>query len=752
MTDPISNALTQLTAYGLQLDQFECDGKLRRVKTTDDKGSKKSGWYVAHEFTLDSGRTVITGRFGNWKVSDEPQEFKFDATFTESEKAAFKAKQEAQRQAAAKEKRARQKQAAARAEKSWPNLPKEGHSDYLARKKIYGFVCRYSRGWIAIPLYKNNKLVGLQWIKPDGEKIFLTGTEKEGASTIIQQGSDDLPRILCEGYSTGCSLAMAKPEHTVEACHDAGNLLVVAKAYIKSKIPFMVAADNDHQLAVRRPDIGNKGINIAREIQRLSPKTPIYWPDFLPEDSGSDFNDLHVSKSLDAVREIFNRREPQALVSEDSQDNGFNELCPPFEGEQVDDDPPPDPDWQLRLTKVKSRGGPLKIEGTASNIALIFEHDPEFSKALSYCDFSYRIIKRREIMPQVTDGEWIDSDTSAALIWMARKYGFEPSDPKLAHALVNVAKHNRFHPVRDYLENVVWDKKERLANWLADVYESDAPPDYLAAAGKKFLIGAVARIFRPGCKMDNVLILEGEQGLRKSTSVHKLFGEWFSDSPIPLGDKDSYQNIQGIWCHELAELDSFNKAESTTAKNFFTQTRDRYRPSYGHRAEDFPRQTVFVGTTNQDEYLKDYTGNRRYWPVKCRIANLELIEAYRDQYWAEAVHLYKQGATWWIESEAERQLFEAEQDSRLQVDPWQYHIERYLTKDAGEYVTSAEILSDAIKKDAGHVTKADQNRISPIMQAIGWKHKKKRIWVGTEKLPRWVYVRPEKPSKVGELE
>ena len=246
--------------------------------------------------------------------------------------------------------------------------------------------------------------------------------------------------------------------------------------------------------------------------------------------------------------------------------------------------------------------------------------------------------------------------------------------------------------------------------------------------------------------MDNVIILEGAQGIRKSPSINVLFGDWFSDAPIPLGDKDSYQNIQGVWGHELAELDSFNKAETTTAKNFFSQQKDRYRPSYGRRAQDFPRQTVFIGTTNQTEYLKDYTGNRRYWPVKCHAVDLEQLKENRDQLWAEALHRFRDGEIWWISNDEEQLLFEEEQDLRMQVDPWQHLVEAYLRSITKDYITSAEILIDAIGKDSGHINRADQNRVGPNMRVLGWRNTKKRILIdvnSTEKIPRHVYVRAQ---------
>ena len=280
----------------------------------------------------------------------------------------------------------------------------------------------------------------------------------------------------------------------------------------------------------------------------------------------------------------------------------------------------------------------------------------------------------------------------------------------------------------------------RIHKWLADVYESPTHGGYLELVGKYFLVGAVARVMRPGCKMDNVMILEGRQGLRKSTSVATLFGEWFSDAPIPIGEKDAYQNIQGVWCSELAELDSFNKAESNSAKMFFSQVRDRYRPSYGHCAQDFKRQTVFVGTTNQSEYLKDYSGNRRYWPVKCGTANIELLSEQRDQYWAEAVHRFNAGEQWWPDDDAVA-IFDEVQDERMQLDPWQYPIEDWLNRQSSDYVTADDVIMSAIQKDTAQVTRADQNRISPIMKSLGWVNTRKRLVIGKETVQRHVYVR-----------
>jgi len=231
--------------------------------------------------------------------------------------------------------------------------------------------------------------------------------------------------------------------------------------------------------------------------------------------------------------------------------------------------------------------------------------------------------------------------------------------------------------------------------------------------------------------MDNVMILEGEQGRGKSTVIAALFGEWFSDSPLPIGDKEAYQLIQGKWCFELGELDSFNKAEVTALKQFFSQQIDRFRPSYGRYAQDFPRQTQFWGSTNQDSYLRDYTGNRRFWPLYCSIVNKQWVIENRDQLWAEATHLYKQGVIWWVsqetpEDENDYRIVAETQNSRLQHDPWEDKLLEFFDASTELYFSAAKIL-EGIGVDTGHQTPHMIARLAPILKLMGWKNVRKRL-------------------------
>jgi hypothetical protein len=226
-----------------------------------------------------------------------------------------------------------------------------------------------------------------------------------------------------------------------------------------------------------------------------------------------------------------------------------------------------------------------------------------------------------------------------------------------------------FHPVREYFAASSGTSTPRLATWLA-TYCGASENEYTQLAGVKFLDRRRGARDAPGCKMDNVLILEGEQGRWKSTALATLAGEWFGDTPFAIGDKDSYLQMRGNLIYELAELDGFSRAESSRAKAFFSSRYDTFVPKYVAWAIKVPRQLVFAGTVNHGTYLRDTTGNRRYWPVKIERADIDELARDRDQLWAEAVHRFNEGERWWVE-ESERELFSLEQELRYVGDAYE---------------------------------------------------------------------------------
>ena len=257
-------------------------------------------------------------------------------------------------------------------------------------------------------------------------------------------------------------------------------------------------------------------------------------------------------------------------------------------------------------------------------------------------------------------------------------------------------------------------------DWLL-VYLGADGSDYIRAAGAKWLIGAVARVYCPGCKMDTCLVLEGPQGLMKSTTLKILAEPWFTDEVADLGSKDSSMQVHGVLIVEIAELDAMSKSEVSKIKAFMSRSVDRYRPPYGKHLIESPRESVFAGTVNPGvKYLKDETGGRRFWPVKCGRIDIERLKRDKDQLWAEAVVRYKTGATWWMDSEALNQAAEREQADRYDADPWHGAIKDFV--EFKESTSIAEIL-DSIGKSRKDWTPLDKIRVSRCLRVLEWIEK-----------------------------
>lgn len=392
-----------------------------------------------------------------------------------------------------------------------------------------------------------------------------------------------------------------------------------------------------------------------------------------------------------------------------------------------------DEKWMLRFTYNER----WEVKADIANTRLVLENDPRWRGVVAYCQFSYRVLKRKAPPFDFgAEGEWSDADTDRLRIWLSDNYRFTPKTADALGAVVVVAEANGFHPVREYLRGLEWDGQHRFNAWL-HYYLGAEQTLYNSLVGRMFMIGAIARVMQPPVKMDNVLIFEGLQGLGKSTALRILADPWFTDTPLVLGDKDGFQQMQGVWIIELAELDSFNRAEHTRAKQFFGSQTDRYRPSYGRMTVTFPRQCVFAGTTNQSEYLRDATGNRRYWPVKCSRMEAELLERDRDQLWAEAFAAYNQGEKWWP-SEIHKSLFDDQQEQRFDADVWEEIIDRWLCSITRDRVLISEVMGEALGMEPSQMKPPEQKRVGQIMAHLGWVRIRARVPGGRET----AYTRP----------
>lgn len=318
----------------------------------------------------------------------------------------------------------------------------------------------------------------------------------------------------------------------------------------------------------------------------------------------------------------------------------------------------------------------------------------------------------------------LDTDVSQAQEWLQHRGMPKIGREQMHQAIERRAAERSFHPVTNYLDRLAWDGEQRLEHWLAD-YLGAEQNDYVAHVGRMFLIAMVARVYRPGCKADYMLVLEGEQGTRKSGACRILAGDWFSDSLPEIHQKDAAQHLRGKWLIEVAELSATKRADLEGLKAFISKTVERYRPSYGRGEVIEPRQCVFIGTTNGARYLKDETGGRRFWPVRVGEIDLAAVERDRDQILAEAASRYRAGEHWWPDHALERELIRPEQEARYETDAWEEAICAYLTPPEGAARTAVKVTEVAMNVfglELGKIGTTEQRRVSRVLQNLGWVH------------------------------
>lgn len=410
-----------------------------------------------------------------------------------------------------------------------------------------------------------------------------------------------------------------------------------------------------------------------------------------------------------------------------------------------------DPPW---LAAISYSSG--AIQSNPLNVETILVHHAAWDGVLAWDQLQGEIRKLKDPpwleitrAPGSSVGTWSSTDTTRLASWLFGTYALLASEETCIRAVRMAAERRPVHPIKDWLDALTFEPDpagSRLETWAIRYLGAPDTP-YVRAVSRWFLLSAVARVYEPGCKVDTMIILEGAQGLRKSSALHALFGEgWCSDTPPDLQSKDRFGAVRGKWLIEFAELDAFGKADAARIKAFVSSSRDRYRPPYERVDIEAPRGCVFAGTVNRNGrgYLQDETGNRRFWPIPCapcgsgadrlQVDIAGLREA-REAIWAEAREVYNpagaEHARWWPETPEEHDLCSAEQDERVHTDVWEERIggwllDRLKRREPDPFVTLGQVLNDAIGMEPAKQDHQAQTRAARVLVQAGWSRSQKR--------------------------
>lgn len=399
-------------------------------------------------------------------------------------------------------------------------------------------------------------------------------------------------------------------------------------------------------------------------------------------------------------------------------------------------------EWQDGLSVTESG----EVKATQANLNQIMRLHPEVRDKLYFDARNLKVVVSGKLpwtdkkVPRFLE----DQDAAWACEWLA-SHGVRATSAKITQvydALVAAAHRNPVDPFLNYLEDLEWDQKPRLDEWLVN-YAGVEDTTYTRVVGAKILIAAVARAYQPGAKVDTMVVLEGDQGAGKSTMLRALVGrpEWFTEVSCRGFDKDTVALIHGPVIVEMGELASLKSWEVENTKAFLSREKDDFRPAYGRTKVSFLRRCVLFGTTNAETYLPDTTGNRRFWPVQVHFCDVDGITEDRDQLWAEAVVQFKAGRQWWLTSEEEK-LAQVEQDLRREVDPFEEKLDKLLSQSLSPSQVK-KVSPDAIGPDGRLLSvttgelaalmllqkydRTEQTRIGATLRMWGWQVVRHRV-------------------------
>jgi len=378
--------------------------------------------------------------------------------------------------------------------------------------------------------------------------------------------------------------------------------------------------------------------------------------------------------------------------------------------------------WRHNL-QMGDKGPKRNLTNTMAHIRGL----PELGKNLRFNEMTQEIEWR---------GKPIEDPDVVDIRLLMERENYQPQDRDVRPAIDRVCRESAYNPVVDYLTPLKWDGTKRLHRWMQTLLGAPDTP-FVQLVGPKVLISAVARAMEPGCKVDTIVVLEGDQGLKKSSAIATLFGEEYTAESVSLFDQHSKMVMQmmGAWCVELAEFVAVIRKDMNAVKGLISMRSDRVVLPYAKSASTHPRRCIFFGTINPDDmgYLTDGTGNRRYWPVSVTKIDIAGIIEKRDQLWAEAYHLYREGERWWLDGD-ENALADVETSERQEQDAWAPVLSDKLSN-------LTEVTSDRALTELGipheRKDKRAQMRVAKALKEIGFVSKTPkdrngktyRIWV-----------------------
>lgn len=600
-----------------------------------------------------------------------------------------------------------------------------GHP-YLVKKGVKPYGIMGNGKDLIIPMSDKDGIWNYQSIQPDGFKLFQAGARKKGTWFKIP-GSDVV--CICEGYATGASIHEATGA-TVYVAFDAGNLVAVAPAVraTHKEARIIICADNDAKTKRRDGTPNNVGMVKSQEAARLIGAEVVY-PEFEDGD-GTDFNDYHARHGLESTRDRILNPGP-TRQGEGEAAGGV--VSPPQPGCNVR---PPGGDFNWMETLIYTdRGGlaPTSVHNTIK----ILENADEFSGVFKFNEFKSDIFIC-ECPPWDAEEDFRvrrleNVDLTRCEAYLERAWKMKCGAAKIFSGLAAASNTNRFHPVREYFEQLKWDGVPRLHKWLAYYAGAETqPPEYLARVGTTWLVAGVARVFKPGCKFDHMLVLEGPQNAGKSMLLRVLgtFGRdieetYYTDaiSIQTIEERGSILKLQGNLIIEFPEMAGVRKKDQDELKRWITLQEDEVEVKFQQRTHVLPRQFILAGTYNPVPgmgWLTDPTGGRRFWPVTVgRKVDLAALKQDREQLWAEAVHIYKGGHNLFIdEGDPVYQMIQKEQSDRADDDLWTGAIQNIV--DEKKTWATSEILDRIGILVSKQNNRTDKPRIAAIMTKLGW--------------------------------